>query len=80
MTQVNIPDDYIAKAEDVLKGKPQYNHKRFRNATDITYSVFDHVINDSFFGAKLAEKVAEIDALRERLAQIENAVSDMRRG
>lgn len=79
MTQVNIADDYIEKAANVLKRKSQYNHKRFRNATDITYSVFDHVINESHFETKMAEKIAEIDVLKERLVQLENAISDIRK-
>lgn len=74
MMQVNIANDYIEKAANILKGKSQYNHKRFRNATDINYSVFVYVINERHFEAKLAEKVADIDALKKRFAQPENAI------
>jgi hypothetical protein len=78
MTQIDVDDGYIQKVAGILKCKPQYDHKLFRTGKDVVYTALEHVMADNHYEAKLDEKAAQIDALNARIAQLENAIEDIR--
>lgn len=80
MTQIDVDDGYIHKLAGILKCKPQYDHKLFRTGKDIIYTALEYAMADNHYETKLDEKAAQIDALNARIAQLENAIEDMRQG
>jgi len=78
MTQIDVDDGYIQKLADILKCKSQYDHKLFRTGKDVVYTALEYVMADNHYETKLDDKTAEIDALRARIAQLENAIQDKR--
>ena len=80
MTQIDVDDGYLRKLAGILKLKPQYDHKLFRTGKDIIYTVLEYAMADNHYETKLDEKAAQIDALNARIAQLENAIEDMRQG
>jgi len=80
MTQIDVDDGFIQKLADILKCKPQYDHKLFRAGKDVVYTALEFVVAENHYVNKLDEKGAQIDALKARIAQLENAISDIQRG
>ena len=78
MTQIDVDDGFIQKLAGILKCKPQYDHKLFRTGKDVVYAALEFVMAENHYANKMDEKGAQIDALKARIAQLENAIEDMR--
>ena len=78
MTQIDVDDGCIQKLAGILKCKPQYDHKLFRTGKDVVYTALEHVKADNHYETKLDEKASQIDVLNARIAQLENAIEDIR--